>query len=118
MSSYLKSMQEKGARLCVDAEGFVWWKFPDGFFTMARINPDDGPIPQPLTFFEPGSPALDPAATYPPGQFPGNGPGFVDGQITFGKIESGNWGAAGEPVVPPGDSEARTSDQYPGRGGW
>lgn len=41
------------ARLAVDAEGFVWWSYEDGSWSMVRVNPDNEPIPQPVTFYEP-----------------------------------------------------------------
>jgi hypothetical protein len=44
---------EPGYHLAVDAEGYCWRVFPDGTWSMARINPDNSPIPQPVTHFEP-----------------------------------------------------------------
>lgn len=40
-------------RLAVDADGFVWWHHADGTWSMARTNPDNSPIPQPVTYFVP-----------------------------------------------------------------
>lgn len=45
-----------GDRLAVDAEGYVWWHLEEGHWSMARTNPDNSPIPQPVTYYEPRSP--------------------------------------------------------------
>lgn len=42
-----------GYRLAVDADGFVWYVLDNGMFSMARINPDNSPIPHPVTYFDP-----------------------------------------------------------------
>lgn len=41
-------------RLAVDAEGYCWRVWPDSW-SMARINPDNSPIPEPVTFYVPES---------------------------------------------------------------
>lgn len=41
------------ARLAVDANGFVWWAHEDGSWSMARTNPDNKPVPQPVTYYAP-----------------------------------------------------------------
>jgi hypothetical protein len=41
-------------RLAVDADGYCWRVFKDGskgLWSMARINPDNSPIPEPVTFY-------------------------------------------------------------------
>lgn len=43
-------------RLAIDADGYVWRVYNDGRWSMARINPDNSPIPQPVTYYEPAPP--------------------------------------------------------------
>lgn len=39
-------------RLAVDAEGYVWRVYGD-HWSMARTNPDNSPVPQPVTYYAP-----------------------------------------------------------------
>ncbi len=43
-------------RLAVDAAGFVWWHNPDDTWSMARTNPDNTPIPHPITYYRATAP--------------------------------------------------------------
>lgn len=48
-------------RLCIDGEGYAWMLHDDqpeleGMWSMARINPDNSPIPEPKTFYIPVDP--------------------------------------------------------------
>lgn len=45
-------MDEKSLRLAVDANGYVWWVYGDAF-AMVSTNPDNSPIPFPVTYYEP-----------------------------------------------------------------
>lgn len=47
------------AKLAVDANGFVWRVYPE-FWSMAPSNPDNEPIPQPVTYYVPESPGMVP----------------------------------------------------------
>lgn len=40
-------------KLAVDANGFVWRVYDGGYWSMAPINPDNTPVPGPITFYEP-----------------------------------------------------------------
>ena len=44
-------------KLAVDADGFCWRVFEDGTWSMARTNPDNSPIPQPVTYYTPKTPS-------------------------------------------------------------
>lgn len=44
---------EMPVKLAVDANGFCWRVFADGTWSMARINPDNSPVPQPVTYYVP-----------------------------------------------------------------
>lgn len=37
--------------LVVDGKGYVWRAFTDGTWSMAPTNPDNSPIPQPITYY-------------------------------------------------------------------
>lgn len=39
-------------RLAVDANGYCWRVYPE-HWSMARTNPDNEPIPEPITYYEP-----------------------------------------------------------------
>jgi hypothetical protein len=39
--------------LVQDAEGYVWWLNEDGGYSMVRTNPDNSPIPFPVTVYTP-----------------------------------------------------------------
>lgn len=39
-------------RLAVDGRGFVWRVYNDGHWSMAPSNPDNSPIPEPITYYE------------------------------------------------------------------
>jgi hypothetical protein len=39
-------------RLAVDANGYVWRVY-DEFWSMCPVNPDNSPVPEPVTFYEP-----------------------------------------------------------------
>lgn len=41
--------------LVVDACDCVWWLNEDGTYSMVRINPDNSPIPFPVTVYTPHS---------------------------------------------------------------
>jgi len=46
-------MSEKSAITAVaeDADGYWWRVFDDGTWSMCPTNPDNSPIPQPVTFY-------------------------------------------------------------------
>jgi hypothetical protein len=47
-------------RLAVDAKGYVWRAYTDEeFWSMAPVNPDNSPIPQPVTYYVPEQPSRD-----------------------------------------------------------
>ena len=37
--------------LAVDAKGYCWRVFDDGTWSMCATNPDNEPVPQPVTFY-------------------------------------------------------------------
>lgn len=39
--------------IAVDAMGYCWRVFPGEFWSMCPVNPDNSPIPRPLTFYMP-----------------------------------------------------------------
>lgn len=39
-------------RIAIDANGFGWRVWDDGTWSMVPTNPDNSPIPQPVTFYE------------------------------------------------------------------
>lgn len=45
--------QVQGRKLAVDADGYVWWVNSDDTWSMVRTNPDNSPIPHPVTYYEP-----------------------------------------------------------------
>jgi len=42
---------EKKLELVVDADGYVWWRYGDAY-SMVRTNPDNSPIPFPVTVYK------------------------------------------------------------------
>lgn len=46
-------MTESEYRIAVDAKGYWWRVFPDGWLSMVPTKPDGCPIPHPLTFYVP-----------------------------------------------------------------
>lgn len=40
-------------RILVDAAGYVWRDFGEGYLSMAPQNPDNEPIPEPVTVYLP-----------------------------------------------------------------
>lgn len=52
-----RNLNGEGCQFFLDAEGYVWRTWPDlppehpmyGMWSMARVNPDNGPIPMPVT---------------------------------------------------------------------
>jgi hypothetical protein len=38
-------------RLAVDAKGYVWRVYNDGHWSMAPSNPDNSPVPEPITYY-------------------------------------------------------------------
>ena len=48
-------MSNTPPRLAVDANGFVWRVYDDGAWSMAPVNPDNSPVPEPVTFYEPAT---------------------------------------------------------------
>lgn len=38
-------------RLAVDGRGFVWRVYNDGHWSMAPSNPDNNPVPEPVTYY-------------------------------------------------------------------
>jgi YD repeat-containing protein len=38
-------------RLAVDAKGYVWRVYDDGHWSMAPSNPDNSPVPEPITYY-------------------------------------------------------------------
>jgi hypothetical protein len=43
-------------RLAVDAEGYVWRVYPE-YWSMCPVNPDNEPVPEPVTYYELVEPA-------------------------------------------------------------
>jgi hypothetical protein len=40
--------------LAVDANGYVWRAYlNEGYWSMAPVNPDNSPIPEPITYYAP-----------------------------------------------------------------
>lgn len=60
----LSSWMETPHRLAVDGKGYVWRAYTDEeFWSMAPTNPDNSPIPEPITYYvpeQPDRPALNP----------------------------------------------------------
>lgn len=46
-------VHQQARRLAVDAAGYGWWWNDDGSWSMIRTNPDNSPIPRPVTFYVP-----------------------------------------------------------------
>lgn len=40
-------------RVAVDADGYWWRVFDDGTWSMCPTNPDNTPIPEPVTYYVP-----------------------------------------------------------------
>lgn len=52
----LSSWMDTPHRIGVDAKGYVWRAYTDEeFWSMAPTNPDNSPIPQPVTYYVPES---------------------------------------------------------------
>lgn len=55
----LSSWTKLPHRIAVDAKGYVWRAYRDPFYddqlywSMAPVNPDNSPVPHPVTFYEP-----------------------------------------------------------------
>lgn len=43
-------------RILVDADGYVWRDFGEGFLSMAPSNPDNEPLPEPVAVYMPSLP--------------------------------------------------------------
>lgn len=47
LSSWLKHPH----RIAVDGKGYVWRAYEDDEWSMAPVNPDNSPIPEPITYY-------------------------------------------------------------------
>lgn len=47
----LSSWMRHPHRIAVDGKGYVWRAYPD-MWSMAPVNPDNSPIPQPVRFYD------------------------------------------------------------------
>jgi hypothetical protein len=59
---HIPSFDPKPPRLAVDANGYVWRVY-DEYWSMCPVNPDNSPIPQPVTFYDPASAASEETKT-------------------------------------------------------
>jgi hypothetical protein len=69
----------KPNRILVDAAGYVWRDFGEGYLSMAPSNPDNEPLPEPVTVYLPvkiAEAAADPASETPTFQCPACGVSF------------------------------------------
>lgn len=56
MTTKEQAAKELPVRLAVDANGYVWRIFADGTWSMAPNNPDNEPVPEPITFYDAAPP--------------------------------------------------------------